>query len=54
MSTVNLDETIVMKENFLKELNQAIDKVIGEKKDLNIDYDLLEQALGYMLKTVLV
>ncbi len=42
---VNLDETIVMKENFLKELNQAIDKVIGEKKDLNIDYDLLEQAL---------
>lgn len=49
--TVNFDETIVMKENFLKELNQAIDKVIGEKKDLNIDYDLLEQALGYMLKS---
>lgn len=31
-----------------------MDKVIGEKEELNIDYDLLEQALGYMLKTVLV
>lgn len=50
MSTVNLDEAIVMRENFLKQLNQAMDKVIGEKEELNIDYDLLEQALGYMLK----
>lgn len=39
-----------MKEGFLKKLNIAIDKVIMEKKRLNINYDLLEKVLEAMIK----
>ena len=47
---VNFDEFVVMKKGFLKKLNIAIDEVINEKEDLDIDYDLLEKALELMIK----
>jgi len=49
---VDFDELVVMREGFLKKLNIAIDQVIDEKKELDIDYDLLEKALEKMLKNV--
>lgn len=49
---INFDDNIVMKEQFLKELNIAIDKVIEEKQQMGIDYDILEHILGNMLRVV--
>jgi len=49
---VDFDEFIVMREDFLKELNMAIDKVIEEKKSMDLDYDLMEKALGTMIRNV--
>ena len=34
----------------LRQLNTAIDRVIKEKKQMEIDYDLLEEALITMLR----
>ena len=47
---VDFDEFVAMKENFLKKLNIAIDKVIREKESMDLDYDLLEKALGAMIR----
>lgn len=49
---VNFDEVVVMRENFLRDLNIAIDKVIQEKKSMNLDYNLIEKALGIMIRNV--
>lgn len=49
---IDFDKFVVMRENFLEELNRAIDKVIAEKKSMNLDYDLMEKALGLMLRNV--
>jgi len=49
---IDFDKFVVMRENFLEELNIAIDKVIREKESMNLDYDLLEKALGVMLRNV--
>lgn len=47
---VDFDKFIVMREKFLRELNIAIDKVIQEKKSMDLDYDLMEKALGVMIR----
>lgn len=49
---IDFDKFVVMRENFLKELNIAIDKVIEEKETMNLDYALMEKALGAMLRNV--
>ncbi len=49
---VDFDNFVVMQEGFLNKLNIAIDKVIREKKTMNLDYDLMEKALGIMLRNV--
>ena len=49
---IDFDKFVVMRENFLKELNIAIDRVIEEKESINLDYDLMERALGVMLRNV--
>ena len=49
---VDFDEFVVMRENFLRELNIAIDKVIKEKESMALDYDLIEKALGAMVRNV--
>ena len=49
---IDFDQFVVMRENFLEELNRAIDKVIAEKESMNLDYDLMEKALGLMLRNV--
>ena len=49
---VDFSEAIVMRENFLRDLNIAIDKVIEEKESMDLDYDLIENVLGTMLRNV--
>lgn len=49
---VDFDQFVVMREKFLKKLNIAIDKVIREKESMDLDYDLMEKALGTMLRNV--
>lgn len=49
---VDFDEVVVMREKFLRELNIAIDKVIKEKESMALDYDLMEKALGSMVKNI--
>lgn len=49
---VDFDNSVVMREKFLNKLNIAIDKVIREKESINLDYDLIEKALGIMLRNV--
>lgn len=49
---INFDDNVVMKEKFLEELNIAIDKVIKEKQQMGLDYDLLENVLKNMLRAI--
>lgn len=49
---VDFDEFVVMREDFLRELNIAVDKVIKEKESIKLDYDLIEKSLGVMLRNV--
>ena len=49
---IDFDKFVVMKEDFLRELNIAIDRVIEEKESMNLDYDLIEKSLGLMLRNV--
>lgn len=46
---VNFDEFVVMQEGFLNKLNLAVDKIIHEKKSMNLDYDYIERALKLMV-----
>lgn len=46
---VNFDEFVVMQEEFLNKLNVAVDKIIREKKSMNLDYDYIEKALKLMV-----
>ena len=45
-----IDESIVMNESFLAQLNQAIDKTIRVKQRFNIDYNMLQKVLAQILK----
>ena len=47
---IDFGKFVVMRENFIKELNKAVDRIIEEKKDLKMDYDFIEKALKGMLK----
>lgn len=49
---IDFDNFVVMRGNFLEELNIAIDKVIEEKESMNLDYALMEKGLGGMLRNV--
>lgn len=46
---VNFDEFVVMQEEFLNKLNVAVDKIIREKKSMNLDYDYIEKTLKLMV-----
>lgn len=46
---VNFDEFVVMQEEFLNKLNVAVDKIIREKKSMNLDYDYIQKALKLMV-----
>lgn len=47
---INFDNFVIMREGFLQKLNNAIDRTIEEKKELTLDYDLLEHVLGKTLQ----
>ena len=49
---VDFNEFVVMRGKNLEELNRAIDKVIEEKKSMDLDYDLMEKVLGRMVRNV--
>lgn len=49
---VDFDEFVVMRENFLRELNIAVDRVIKEKESMKLEYDLIEKSLGVMIRNV--
>lgn len=40
-----------MNREFIEQLNRTIDRVIDEKKTMNLNYDLLEKTLGLMLRS---
>ena len=45
---INLDNSIVLKEELLKQLNNAIDITIDEKQRMRLDYEWLEAITGKM------
>ena len=49
---VDFDEFVVIRGKSLEELNTAIDRVIEEKEFMDLDYDLIEKALGIMLRNI--
>jgi len=49
---IDFNEFIVMKQRVLEELNIAIDRVVQEKEYMELDYDLMERALGIMTRNI--
>ena len=47
---INFSDFVLIDDPTLKKLNSKIDEVIAEKNSMPINYDLLEQVLGTMLK----
>lgn len=47
---IDFDEFIIMKEGFLQRLNIAVDRIIQEKKSMNLNYEYIEKALKAMIK----
>ena len=49
---IEFDKFVVLNKDALKKLNIAVDKVIYEKLTMDLDYVLMENALGKMIRNV--